>query len=230
MMIIPEGVQPGQTFQLAFLTQGVIDAQSSDIDVYNDFVATAATTAGLSVVNGQPVVWTAIFSTASVDARDNTPQTSPVYDVLGQLILAIPYGLFADAPNFLENPINTTEYGDVLASAYVWTGSNWDGTSNLGFSLGPDAQFVAIGNSSSIFPTWLNTAYWVSGAPLHLYALSSPITVPVDDQNPDPGGGQGNPGTVPETASFRLGILGLTSILGRLTFRRWNPFRRNRMK
>ena len=68
-ILLPPDLAPGQTFQVAFVTTGSVDAISNDISVYNNFVADAAAAAGLDVINGQAVTWHAIMSTTSIDAR-----------------------------------------------------------------------------------------------------------------------------------------------------------------
>jgi len=197
-VILPSGLQPGDPFQVAFVTSGTSSAESSNIADYNRFVSDAATAAGLDIIDGQPVTWHAIASTATINAQENAPQTAPVYDLQGRLITAIPGGLWNSPRLFLDNPIDVTESGNQLPCGYVWTGSNVTGLGIIEFTLGSRLRLVSIGDLTSAFPSWLNTSVQESSESFHIYALSSPITVL------DP---------VPEPSSFHLGVLGLMSLL-----------------
>jgi hypothetical protein len=210
-ILLPSDLQPGQTFQIAFLTSGTTSAVSTDISYYNNFVTNAAAAAGLDVINGQEVTWNAVFSTAAIDAKINAPQTSPVYNLDMQLVTAKPGGLWNTSPFILKNPINVTEQGDMLTIGYVWTGSDQLGRYSAGPSAGRGQSPVGIGEFVSIFPNWLSSAYFPATNVYHLYALSSPITVPNPNASPgngsggdpgpdpggDPGGGPGDPGGDP---------------------------------
>jgi hypothetical protein len=201
-VILPSGLQPGDQFQVAFVTSGTFSAESSNIADYNRFVSAAATAAGLDLIDGQPVTWNAIGSTATIDAQDNAPQTAPVYDLQGRLITAIPGGLWNSPQLFLDNPIDVTQSGNQLPSGYVWTGSTVNGEGLFLLTLGSDYRLVSVGDLASRFPSWLDTAFQESSKSFHIYALSSPITVPGPD-----------PASVPEPSSVHLGVLGLMSLL-----------------
>ena len=172
-MILPSGLQPGDQFQVAFVTSGTFRAESSNIADYNRFVSAAATAAGLDIIDGQAVTWKAIGSTATINAQDNAPQTAPVYDLQGRLITAIPGGLWNSPRLFLNNPIDVTESGNQLRSGYVWTGSTDTGEGLLLLTLGSDFHLVSVGDLASKFPSWLNTAFQESNEPFHIYALSA---------------------------------------------------------
>lgn len=195
-ILLPTDLKPGQTFQIAFLTSGTVNALSSDIAFYNNFVADAAAAAGLDVINGQSIAWNAIFSTSAIDARDNAPQLAPVYNLDMQLVTATAGGLWNEPPHFLQNPINVTETGDVLTIGYAWTGSDTTGRYAEGPSLGRGQTLTGLGVFRSTFPNWLSTAYFPTTHLNHLYALSSPITV--IDPNALPGSGSGGDPGGPE--------------------------------
>jgi len=198
-ILLPTDLKPGQTFQIAFLTTGTVSAASTDIAFYNNYVTQAAAAAGLDVINGQAVTWNAIFSTSSIDARDNAAQTSPVYNLDMKLVTANPGGLWNESPFFLKNPINVTETGDALTTGYAWTGSDTRGRYSPGPSPGRGQILVGLGEFRSTFPNWLSSAYFPPTNLYHLYALSSPITV-FDPNNPPgsgPGGDPGGPGSDP---------------------------------
>jgi len=78
----PTDLAPGDEYRLAFVTTSTRDASSNNIDDYNQFVTTAANTQAELVALG--VTWTAIASTPTVDARDNTGT-----DASEQLTLAL---------------------------------------------------------------------------------------------------------------------------------------------
>jgi hypothetical protein len=195
-LVLPSGLKPGDTFQLAFVTDGTYSAESSDIAAYNGFVSDVATAAGLNVIDGQSVTWSAIGSTSTVDARGNAPQTAPVYDLKGQLITATAGGLWTTGQHFLDHPIDVTESGSVLGRGLVWTGTQVDGSGWAGLSLGTDSLFIGVGDLTSIYPSWISTAYFYPSDELHIYALSSPILV-----------------SVPEPSALGLCALGFLSFL-----------------
>ena len=66
----PTDLSFGDQYRLAFVTSTTRDPTSSDIGVYNMFVTTAANTQADLVALG--TTWTAIGSTFTTDARDNT--------------------------------------------------------------------------------------------------------------------------------------------------------------
>ncbi|MCA9216183.1 MAG: hypothetical protein KDB27_24110, partial [Planctomycetales bacterium] len=79
-IMIPDGLEPGDTYQLVFNSSRSISATSSDIETYNRFVQSVADRAGLGDSEG--ITWSAIVSTADVDARDNAIVgfDTPVYN------------------------------------------------------------------------------------------------------------------------------------------------------
>jgi hypothetical protein len=193
----PTGLGPGDSFQLVFVTSGTTTAVSSDIADYNRFVSAAAAAAGLDLIDGQPVTWQAIGSTATVDARNNAPQTAPVYDLLGDLITASPGGLWNTRLLFLQHPIDVTELEAPLLRGSVWTGSTDEGTGNDGLTLGSSLTLATVGDLTSEFPSWISTGFFPESQQFHVYALSSPITIP----------------SVPEPSSLYLGGLALITLL-----------------
>lgn len=64
----PTGLNPGDSFRIAFVTSGLTNATATDINYYNTFVSTEAAS---YTYEGQAITWKAIASTASIDARDN---------------------------------------------------------------------------------------------------------------------------------------------------------------
>jgi len=92
----PPGFQLGeQEFRMVFVTSTTRDATSSNIADYNAFVTAAANSdpilSRLTGPDGQPVTWTAIASTSSVDAivntgTDGTMGDVPIYNLRWQVV------------------------------------------------------------------------------------------------------------------------------------------------
>jgi hypothetical protein len=179
VLATPAGLNPGDPFRFVFVTldTGVrIDASSSDINVYNAFVTSAA---GGATYDGSTVSWKAIGSTASVNARDNVGgfgDSVPVYRVDGTLVaydLSSSFGSGFWGANLqasISRSIDGTEVND-----FVWTGSNNDGTTKSERELGA-AEFAAEGQSSSTF-NFLDDAFSDFGVfvGLPMFAMSETL-------------------------------------------------------
>jgi hypothetical protein len=91
---VPSGLNPGDQYRLAFVTSTTRDATSPNIADYNAFVTTAANSVPELAALG--TTWSAIASTVSVSARDNTGTNFfitagvPIY-TLADTILATDY-------------------------------------------------------------------------------------------------------------------------------------------
>ena len=72
--LIPDGLGPGDSFRLLFLTSTKRDASSTDINEYNAF-AQARAAAGHADIQAYSDGFAAVGSTAAVDARVNTGTT-----------------------------------------------------------------------------------------------------------------------------------------------------------
>ena len=169
----------GRTFRLLFLTSGTRNAVSSDIADYNSFVQTQANGGHTDIqpFSGQ---FTALASTAAVDARDNTATTQdvgyngvPIHWLNGEKA-ADDYGDFYDG-NWDSNAFRFQD-GTAGTSALVWTGSTSEGVASADYPLGEDSnvmvgqahtqgQELAVGS-----PSDRNGTYGI-------YALSPLITV-----------------------------------------------------
>lgn len=173
----PAGLNPGDQYQLAFVTQGTTDALSSDIETYNEFVnQQAAMSSGLTGTalgltgNALGVNWSAIASTATAHARDNALVEAPVY-LFNSSSIASGFNDMWDGQ--LANSLSLNQFGDSATPA-VWTGSN-----TAGFSSGSP-----LGGSSSVFGFaasqdggWIVIEDDSSALDFSLYALSETITV-----------------------------------------------------
>jgi hypothetical protein len=194
---------PGDTYRLVFITSTTRDATSTNIADYNAFVQTVANTAGYG-----SVTWTAIASTSSIDARDNT-STNPGVDGAGVAIFNFNNDKIADNnadlwDGNLDASIYYTEQGIQLAEMDpVWTGTDRNGTkavANGGDELGstPQAQYGRAGRGAGSFAwTWVESYNGPATDEYPLYAISEELTV------------------VPEPASLAMGLVGLTLMAAR---------------
>lgn len=129
----------GDTYRIMFATSTTIDAQSSDIAVYNAHVQAAATAAGL------PGTWKAFVSTVAMAAKTNTNMNvaldanGAIFMINGASIVANSLeNLFSGNAALMDNALRN-ENGAVLAYlpntvpfyqyGPVWTGTNINGNS-----------------------------------------------------------------------------------------------------
>ena len=174
---MPAGLEPGDTFQLVFVTSTQRDPNSPLIDDYNQFVQSAANAAGIGDTVG--ITWKAIGSTAAVDARDNAFVSAPVYRLDGVQVATSFDDLW---DGVLSNPINLTETGSFLTTIpYSGQGSTWTGTDTSGsatvYPLGSGWN-VTVGKSDKVDWKWIAGSVWNSDH-LHFYSLSAVLTVPL---------------------------------------------------
>lgn len=177
-IILPSDVETGGTFQLAFVTSGTFRPTASSIATYNAYVSAAAKAAGLDVINGQKVVWTAIVSTTTVNASVNAPQIAPLYNLNQELVTPDAGGLWDTFIHIFQNPIDVTEKGETLDYGYVWTGTDEHGKFRPSYAMG--SPFLAgFGDLSSQFTSWVSAGVYPTTYEFHLYAISSPIIAAV---------------------------------------------------
>jgi len=179
---VPTGLNPGDSYRLAFLTSTTRAATSTNIADYNDFVT--------GVANDVPelallsTTWTVIGSTATVDARDNTG-TNP-NDATGAPIYLLNDTKLADSNSDLwdstiDTAFNVNEFGNTVAVVNMWTGTGPNGTESVGFALGTAS--VIYGTSSTTFSQWILSGQAPASAARPLYAISgnlivAPVPVP----------------------------------------------------
>ena len=189
-ILLPQ-LTPGSQYRLVFVTSGTRNATSTNIADYNQFVNntaqastnlnTALTTAGLtpSAIN-----WTAIGSTASVNARVNTATrplptdpSVPIYRVDG---FAVASGVNVNADLWdgaLTFPINVDEGGNQISNG----NSVWTGTDDQGLTSNPLGSLTVV----RVGDAFVSNSNWVSWRPAtfvaaqrRLYGISSIVTVP----------------------------------------------------
>ena len=178
----PSGLAAGTKFRLLFASSGRRDATSTDIGDYNDFVKSQAGSAdALAAIRPYSGTFTALASTASVDARDNTSTTGAgeaIYWLNGAQ-LADNYADLYDGS--WDNRTAKNEKGDTDEGyRLVWTGSNANGTKHANEPLGADPR-GAVGNVNSSYPPILYTGAFNSDRARtehhRLYGLSPVFTV-----------------------------------------------------
>lgn len=198
-IIVPAGLKAGDTYHLAFVTDGARDAVSTDIAVYNAFVQAEAELSE-AVTAGYGIKWFAVGSTPTVDARDNAFVSAPVYRLDGYRI-ADGYADMWDGN--LDAPISRDQFLSSPSQSYAWTGSwptgNRDQNHN---ALGGTTPWI--GRYTATDGRWTIDSSAASGALFSMYAVSEELTVPQ---------------AVPEPSSWALLALGLAGI-GAARFRR----------
>jgi hypothetical protein len=200
-------LQPGDHFQIVFVTSGTRDAVSSNIADYNAFVAAEAApiTATLTGLGYTGISWTAIATTSTTNARDNAPQLSTVYDTRGHKVAdsAPNHGLYSGLQMQLYNPPAYDQHGNFsldTLDVYVWTGSGADGTNTpgnlpLGSGLTPRGGISVFADLR-----YLDDFSAAESDLFALYGLSGELTVPGE--------------VVPEPSSILLLGIGVVGALG----------------
>lgn len=163
----PADLNPGDTYQIAFVTSTTTSAIDTNVQYYKDFVNSAA---DQNPELGK-LIFNPIISTIGTNARDNAVVNGPVYNTIGQRV-ADGYTDMWDGQ--ISAPILYDENGDRYNSD-AWTGSWYDGTKHPNWP---------VGNSNPTCGwTYHTGSYWINygrhpNAWLYpLYALSEPVAV-----------------------------------------------------
>jgi hypothetical protein len=175
-ILVPDGLKPGDMYHLAFVTRFTIDATSSLIVDYNQFVQDQAALNPSLTGTDMGVTWKAIASTAMVDARDNALVEAPVYLLDATTKIADGFSDMWDGT--LDAPLDLDQFVMGMVAPAVWTGSNPSGTSNVPHFLG--GIDVVAGRFSSD-SQWMDASREPNTTPLPLYALSAKLTVAVPE-------------------------------------------------
>jgi hypothetical protein len=191
--------QPGDSYQLVFVTSTITAATNPSITYYNTFVNTAAT--GSSVSGVPNIVWKAIgsaLSDSATPAKVNAPVVAPVYLLDGVTKVANGYSDMWDGS--IANPISLDESGVAVdAGVRAWTGS--DAAGNSYRPLGKLDNYVQFGSTASTTGGWISSGEQQGGSN-RMYALSVPLT---------------HAGGVPAVAPLAPTITGITPGVGTLS-------------
>ena len=192
---IPAGLNPGDTYRIAFVTSTTRDATSTNIADYNAFVTAAANSQASLAALG--TIWTAIASTSTVSARDNT-STVPSSVVGGST--GVPIFLLNDTQlagsydtlwsGTLDNSLSIDETGETTTgSGSVWTGTTPAGLTEFAFGLGVTTIFGArLGDAFATGGSWTALGVSETSFEFQLYSLSGLLTVPSESVSiPAPG-------------------------------------------
>jgi len=175
----PAGLTPGDTFRIAFVTDAITMATSTDIAAYNAFVNADATTeagGGTVTYNGTPLTFSAIGSTSAVDAITNIGESgAPVYLTNGTEVAASDTasagGLWSG--NLLQ-PLFTDLRG-VDGGIPEWTGTDQVGT--FAIPLGSPSGHATIGFAADADSQWVDYGLGPTIASTNIFGISQPLSV-----------------------------------------------------
>ena len=176
--VIPTGLNSGDQYRLAFLTSTSRDAYSSNIADYNAFVTGVANSVAELAALG--TTWTAIGSTATVDARENTGTNPsnvgvPIY-LLNNTKLADNNADLWDGTIDTSLIVEETGTPHPFALIEVWSGSIRDGVRHpqnyLGGVTGSRFGFATIADFR-----WIDGSIGSNHVNRPMYAMSDVITV-----------------------------------------------------
>ncbi len=170
--LVPEGLEPGDSFRLLFVTSATTKAESADIADYNAHARAAAHgNDGLKPFKDE---FTALVSTSGVDAKTNTRTTGtgvPVHWLGGEKVADD----YADLYDGDWDSVSGKTEGGGSYTGLVWTGGNKQGGKSGQKYAG--AAEVRVGDlSDATTPLSSPTARAATEA-YPLYALSPVITV-----------------------------------------------------
>ena len=163
-------IEPFNTFPPSFPDFGSVQAA--------DWYATEAAVLGglLTEWNGLDIVYRALISDSTVNARDRMTIEGPVYNTQFDLLALDDTDLWDGA---LQNPVRYDQFGtEVPDGTRVWTGSTQDGNHGISCSnwsnTGGEAQ---AGDPFSTSTAWLNTGERSCSLSARLYGISPPLEV-----------------------------------------------------
>jgi hypothetical protein len=183
------GLNPGDTYQFAFVTSGKL-GNTSSLSTYNTFAQNAANAAGIGSSVG--VTWSAVLSTGSGANRAlvNAPvaATSKVFLLDGSMVAnGVDHPFYSLVQDHLH-AINVTEILTTLTSGFVWSGGNANGSeSGSGLVGGGRPILGAIMGTSACncndigaggWARWGNNDAGPNLTSASIYAVSSVFTAP----------------------------------------------------
>ena len=202
---LPTGLNPGDKFQLIFVTDASSAATEVLIAYYNDYVedqwggSTIRTQVQSALQLNSDITWKCIGSTAIIAAKDNVADGSGVnyfkgiYRLDGKKVADNSTHLWRndlDQRDLYAAPQITEHGSNVVGDGETWTGTYNTGKASLTQYLGNGGNVVkgiCTYVSSSYSQGWLQEGY-VEDPTLkrHLYALSEILTWPGGPPPPPP--------------------------------------------
>lgn len=174
-VVTPVGIGSGDSYRLIFRTSIGRDATSTDISDYNAFVTSVAN--AVTELAALGTTWSAIASTSTVDARDNTgtnPTTDgagvPIYLLNGTTKIADDYADFWDGS--IDSFLNVNENGALQTGNSVWSGSNGDGTAATYAHLGTIYSYGHAGLPNATNSGWIAASAPILTTELTFFAIS----------------------------------------------------------
>lgn len=190
---VPPGLHPGDQYHLVFVTSTVtgIDTDTSvppaipfwgGIAAADYLVTDSADAAGLIPGwNHVDILYHAILSDSTVDARDHINVQGPVYNTHGDLVATGAADLWDGT---ISAPIKYTEQGVEIGNNFdVWAGTARDG-GRLGGTTGDWHDPTKIASSGSLLKVdgqWIQSSALNGDSLARLYGISGLLMVPVPE-------------------------------------------------
>lgn len=191
-IVVPPGLNPGDSYRLVFVTSTTRDATSANLADYDTFVNLAATSIPELAALG--TTWSVIGATLTMNASDHLGGSpAPIYNLGGLLVangMGGPTGLFGGLGGSIQHMIDYQENGQSIFAVKVWSGTNPANgdrtTTPLGGGIGLSstlASFGTIDNNCCAFQ-WLANSSEAYTLEHRFYGISGILTVP--NSTPEP--------------------------------------------
>ena len=184
-IVVPPGLNPGDTYRLIFVTSGTVDALSTDIAYYNTFVSDEVLVTPALALLG--TTWKAMASTSSVNALinaglDPSDTTTRFYNTQGNLVatgvLVNVNGLYGGIQ--YSHAAVITDSSGAAVNVPVWTGTGSDGVTSRALG-GSGTGFSFWGNSGAADYDWTEFDIDQRSTQRHLYGISGVLSVGVPE-------------------------------------------------
>lgn len=203
-VLVPAGLNPGDTYQLVFVTRGTHDANDFGAAPYHSFVRTeAALNPSLTGTNEGVTYRAMVAAFNDQNVLANAPIVGPVYNFNGDLVAANQRDMY---DGNLSAPIRYDQFGNRGVNFGVYTGYLADGSPDRVLR---DGLGVGVGDSNRTDSRWALRGIGDEDGSRAFYGLSSVLTVPPPPPDPDP---------IPEPTTFV--IWSLLAMLGIGAYRR----------
>jgi len=186
-IVVPPGLNPGDTYRLVFYANQRLDGVSNDIEIYNSFVSAIA--ASVPELDALDTSWRVLASTSTVNALVNAgldpgDTSTRFYNTLGQLVAT---GVTTPVTGLYGGPQTSHSAGITDESGGSYLDLVYTGTTSSGQTLNPlgssnpltGAPFITHSGWTQISPSYANRNMF------YFYAISGELTVP--GAAPEPG-------------------------------------------